>query len=104
MPFGQILSPAIGASLLKAGLDRIGIATSIRYYSIRFAEQVGERFYTRLANARRPALRELAGEWIFGAALDPSNKSERDYVEEILRRRAAWGERAWSQRPIPKRT
>ena len=105
MPFGPILSPSIGVSLLKAALARIDITSTIQYFGLRFAELTGERFYTRLANARRPALRELAGEWIFSAALFPAKEgSEAQYVDEILRLRAAWGEGAWTQRPIPKRT
>ena len=105
MPFGPIMSPALGASLLKGGLARVGIDASLRYFSIDFAQRVGERFYTHLANARRPALRELAGEWIFSGIVSPkTNRRAAAYVEKILRRRAAWGERAWSQRAIPART
>lgn len=102
MPFGPIMSPAIGLSLLKARLTSAGIPSRIRYFSIRFAEMTGERFYTLLAEARQPALREMAGEWIFSEAF--SNEHEESYVEEILRRRGSWGDRSWTQRPIAKRT
>jgi len=41
MPFGPVMAPSIGLSLLKSGLARRGIASEIRYFSIRFAELVG---------------------------------------------------------------
>lgn len=105
MPFGPIMSPALGLSLLKSRLTAEGISSRVHYFSIRFAEITGERFYSELANARKPALRELAGEWIFSAALFRTTKSHADsYVETILRRREAWGERSWMLRPIAKRT
>jgi ribosomal peptide maturation radical SAM protein 1 len=105
MPFGAAMSPSIGLSLLKATLARDGIESSIHYFNIRFAELAGDEFYTKLAGARRPALRELAGEWIFSAALfDEAPTRDEEYVDEILRNRASWGERAWMQRPLPKRT
>jgi len=90
MPFGQVFSPSIGLSLLKAELAAIGMSASIRYFSIRFAELVGQHFYYRLSAEGRPSIEDLAGEWIFSRALfGPSARDER-YVDEILRHRVTW--------------
>jgi ribosomal peptide maturation radical SAM protein 1 len=105
MPFGAAMSPSIGLSLLKASLARDGIESSIHYFNIRFAELAGDDFYTKLAGARRPALSELAGEWIFsGALFDEGPADDEGYVDDILRGGASWAERAWMRRPLPKRT
>lgn len=89
MPFGPVFSPSLGLSLLKATLQRHGIPAAIRYFSIQFAERVGQHFYFGVSSAGRPPVIDLAGEWIFAAALSPNAGGE-DYIERILRRREAW--------------
>jgi len=87
MPFGPLFSPSIALSLLKSALTRDGIDSRIHYFTIRFAEQVGSRFYLDIAGGIRPSMTKLAGEWIFSAALsDMSRDEEESYVETILRR------------------
>jgi ribosomal peptide maturation radical SAM protein 1 len=41
MPFSSLRWPALGISLLKAGLARAGIACDVAYFQFDFAEQVG---------------------------------------------------------------
>jgi ribosomal peptide maturation radical SAM protein 1 len=97
MPFGPVMAPSIGLSLLKSGLARRGIASEIRYFSIRFAELVGWSLYAGIANGTGPSLQELAGEWIFnGALFGITRDDEQRYIDEILIRRAAWA------RPMPR--
>ncbi len=88
MPFGPLFSPSIGLSLLKSGLARNGIASRIHYFTVRFAELTGSRFYQGIANGVRPSVRYLAGEWIFSAALfDHTDDDIRSYVDVVLHRR-----------------
>jgi hypothetical protein len=41
MPFGSLDRPALGISLLKAGLEGKGITCDVRYLTFTFAELVG---------------------------------------------------------------
>jgi ribosomal peptide maturation radical SAM protein 1 len=85
MPFGPVFSPSLGLSLLKAGLSSRGIDASVRYFSIDFAERIGQHFYSGVSTYSRPPHRLLAGEWIFAPALfgDAAGDGQA-YVEEIL--------------------
>ena len=89
MPFGPVLSPSLGLSLLKAGLERDGLAAEIRYFTLAFASTIGEHAYTRISMTGPLTIIELAGEWVFSHALfDQSEDDVRRYVEEVLVRRA----------------
>ena len=88
MPFGPLFSPSIALSLLKSALTRNAIDSRIHYFTLRFAELVGSRFYLGVADGIRPAMTKLAGEWIFNAALfDTTPEDEEAYIESILQRR-----------------
>lgn len=93
MPFGPVFSPSIGLTLLRGSLEREGLSARVRYFSIRFAELIGQHTYVGVEGGRRPAVNDLAGEWIFSRALAPTAHDD-DYVERILRRREAWGSAA----------
>ncbi|MBI3932940.1 MAG: RiPP maturation radical SAM protein 1 [Acidobacteria bacterium] len=85
MPFGPVFAPSIGLSLLKAQLTRHGTPSRVRYFSIDFAERVGQDFYCGIASEGRPSTRELAGEWIFSRALFESALDDPEaYVQEVL--------------------
>ncbi len=88
MPFADILSPSVGLSLLKAELAERGMPASIRYFSISFAELVGQPFYAGLCTESRPSIQDLAGEWIFSGSLFGSSPREQEYVEQILLKHA----------------
>src|SRR5688572_30546742 len=86
MPFGPVFSPSIGLSLLKAGLARQQLDVRVHYFTIKFAEAVGQGFYCGVANDGRPAVEDLAGEWLFNRALfDTTAADEAPYVEQLLR-------------------
>ncbi len=88
MPFGPIFSPSIGLSLLEAGLRHRGIASRIEYFTIPFAEIIGQAFYSGIANGDNPALTDLVGEWMFSGALFGGNRARySQYVTEVLRKR-----------------
>ncbi|HXB54650.1 MAG TPA: RiPP maturation radical SAM C-methyltransferase [Vicinamibacteria bacterium] len=87
MPFGPLFSPSLALSLLKASLAAQGMAARVRYFSLDFAERIGQAFYSDIAAEGRPPLITLAGEWIFSSALFPSCPEDEDrYVAEVLRR------------------
>ena len=100
MPFGPVMAPAIGISLLQSELARNGIAVRSRYYSIRFAELAGWSFYSGVASGMVPPMQELAGEWIFNRALfGVAAEHDERYVDEILIRRESWGR---AMPPLPR--
>lgn len=87
MPFGSLLLPSIGLSLLKAAMSRIGVPTKTFYFSIRYAELIGERLYRLISDETHT--HDLVGEWVFSNSLFKA-QSELDveqYIEEILQRR-----------------
>ena len=100
MPFGPVFSPSIGLSLLQAGLGRAGVASRIHYFTISFAERIGQQLYSGIAIEGRPSMRELVGEWLFAEALfGPRPAEDERYVEEVLRGGAAWPDPSW-RRPV----
>ncbi len=85
MPFGGVFSPSIGLSLLKAELSAAGIPARVLYFSIRFAELVGQDFYYKLATDGIPPNEMFAGEWIFSRALVGPRAENEAYVDDVLR-------------------
>lgn len=63
VPFADIARPAIGVSLLKAGLERRGFSAKIHYFNIEFAETIGDDVYTHISD-HTPS-DSMAGEWFF---------------------------------------
>ena len=53
MPFGPLFWPSIGLSLLKAGLEPLGVNTRVRYFTFDFARRIGQAFYSFVANDAR---------------------------------------------------
>jgi ribosomal peptide maturation radical SAM protein 1 len=101
MPFGPHMSPSIALSLLQAGLNDQRISSRIHYFSLRFAELIGESLYSSIAtDSGKPSIRELAGEWLFREALfgEEGEDKVESYVDEILRHRRAWPEHAGMRR------
>jgi ribosomal peptide maturation radical SAM protein 1 len=90
MPFGGVFAPSIGLSLLKAELAAEGVPARVLYFSIRFAELVGQDFYYKLSTEGTPSVEHLAGEWIFSRALFGKRAENESYVDQILRRGTTW--------------
>jgi ribosomal peptide maturation radical SAM protein 1 len=85
MPFGPVFSPSIGLSLLRAELAEHQLTARIHYFTIPFAEAIGQAFYSGIAEDGRPALEDLAGEWLFaGALFDTTAADDAAYVTELL--------------------
>lgn len=68
MPFGTLVQPSIGLSLLKAALTSRNIPANILYFTLKFAELISTPSYLRIANGV-PSTCDLVGEWIFNSAL-----------------------------------
>jgi ribosomal peptide maturation radical SAM protein 1 len=100
MPFGPVFSPSLGLSLLQARLAAEGRRARILYFTVDFAERIGQVLYSQIAVEGKPSIRELAGEWIFSAGLFPPEPGrDRRYVDEVLRGGAAWTDRSGA-RPV----
>jgi ribosomal peptide maturation radical SAM protein 1 len=92
MPFGALDRPALGMSILKAELAKVGIACEARYLNVVLAELVGCEEY-RWISSELPYT-AFAGDWTFTTALYGSRpQSEAGYVDEILRRTWQFDER-----------
>ena len=91
MPFGPLFWPSLGLSLLQPQLTARGVSSTIRYFTIPFAEKIGERLYSTIAMSYRLSQREQAGEWIFSHTLaDQSAEQVERYIEEVLRKRSGY--------------
>lgn len=102
MPFGNILAPSIGLSLLKSSLDRRGVSSGIEYFTFAFAKMTGSSFYLDIADDREPSIHELGGEWVFARALfDTAPDHDEDYVQTILRGRTGWNTQS-GVNPVPE--
>lgn len=99
MPFGPLFWPSIGLSLLKAGLEPLGVTTRVRYFTFEFAKRVGQPFYSFVANDARLSLVDLPGEWVFSSALfDTPDEEAFRYLDEIGRWHAPWADKTWVKR------
>jgi len=83
MPFADIKRPAIGLSLLKAGLARAGVECDVLYLNLLFAQLIGRESYAGIDRFNpEPQL----GEWLFAEALFPGALPElSEYYAEVLR-------------------
>ncbi|MGE0574435.1 RiPP maturation radical SAM C-methyltransferase [Reyranella sp.] len=85
MPWGALERPALGISLLKAGLVAQGVACEVRYLNMLFADLIGAERCRRITHD----LPHIAfiGEWLFTEALyGPDAARDALFVERILRR------------------
>ncbi len=69
LPFGNVLSPSFGLSLLAAGLRRAGLECRVHYFTFAFARRMGAPLYRQICDGGFAATAELPGEWIFSRAL-----------------------------------
>src|SRR5436309_2786839 len=65
-PFSTV-RPAIGVSLLKSHLERMGVPSRIVHLNMRFARRLGEDDYHYIAELA-PS-QSLAGDWVFSESL-----------------------------------
>src|SRR5262245_48028947 len=91
MPFGPLLSPSLGLSLLRPQIAARGLTCRIEYYTLPFAEQIGERLYSRICSESRAMSRAFVGEWIFSHALfEWSRSHDERYLRDVLLTTPAW--------------
>ncbi|MFL6259162.1 MAG: RiPP maturation radical SAM C-methyltransferase [Thermoanaerobaculia bacterium] len=89
MPYASLNRPSLALGLLKAVLSREGIATSVLYPNLTFAERIGLRLY-HLCSSQLPK-DFLVGEWTFAEAAfrDAARASEEEYLARIAARHAS---------------
>lgn len=85
MPFFDVDRPALGVSLLKASVDRLGFSSCVAYLNVDLAESIGYESYHKIAEGL--ASGSLIGEWffadtVFGGDIPP----EYEYVDKVLSR------------------
>ncbi|MBI3932939.1 MAG: RiPP maturation radical SAM protein 1 [Acidobacteria bacterium] len=102
MPFGPLLWPSLGLSLLKPSLESLGVSVRIRYFTLTFAQRTGEAFYSDVAAEGRTSIRDLAGEWLFSRSLFGRQHDDvTAYLDECLRKKGA-PPSARASRPVPE--
>jgi ribosomal peptide maturation radical SAM protein 1 len=102
MPFGPLFSPSLALSLLQPQVHARGLSCSIEYFTLAYAERIGQSLYSKILTEHRAMARGFVGEWIFSHALFdwPTEHDER-YLREVLLKPGRLG---WNQtRPPGKR-
>ena len=90
-PFVDINRPAIGVSLLKAGIALRGFSSRIEYLCLGLAERIGFMAYQSIANSLGSD--SLIGEWFFAdVVFGDAIPHENDYINRVLPRYTATGE------------
>ena len=85
MPWGALERPALGISLLKAGLVAKGVVCEIRYLNMLFADLIGVERCRQITH-ELPHI-AFVGEWLFTEALyGPDAVRDAQFVKQILRR------------------
>lgn len=88
MPFGSV-RPAIGVSLLKGHLKRMGIASEVLYLNLRYAERHGKEFFHTVADLCPPEA--LIGDWMFSACVFEGLEGRKgDFLEMVSGRYRPW--------------
>jgi ribosomal peptide maturation radical SAM protein 1 len=84
MPFASAGYPAIGISLLRAALERRGIACELHYLNLNFASLLGLERYGFISEELHVS---LAGEWVFARTLFGDGiPPDEDYRRRVLLR------------------
>ena len=82
MPYAALTRPSLALGLLKVVLEKEGIATTVMYPNVWFAEQVGIDLYSLCSEHSPPVF--LAGEWSFAKAAFPdANLPDEEYLQNI---------------------
>ncbi|MEO8127828.1 MAG: RiPP maturation radical SAM C-methyltransferase, partial [Bryobacteraceae bacterium] len=90
LPFADVDRPAIGVSLLKAEVDRLGFSSRIVYCNFDLAEVIGVELYNQISESLPSE--SLIGEWffadlLFGERIPPGH----EYIAKVLGRFAQMG-------------
>jgi ribosomal peptide maturation radical SAM protein 1 len=91
MPFGPLLSPSLGLSLLQPQVVARGLTCRCQYFTLGFGEVIGEKLYSKITSENRAMSRSFAGEWIFSHALyDWDETHDARYIAEVLLKPPSW--------------
>ncbi len=91
MPFGPLLSPSLGLSLLQPQVMARGLSCRCQYFTLGFGEVIGEALYSKITSENRAMSRSFVGEWIFSHALyDWDEAHDQRYISEVLLAPPAW--------------
>jgi ribosomal peptide maturation radical SAM protein 1 len=91
MPFGPLMSPSIGLSLLQPQVAARGLTCRSEYFTLGFGELIGESQYCKITNELRAFSRAFVGEWIFSHALyDWDAAHDERYIAEVLLPPPSW--------------
>jgi ribosomal peptide maturation radical SAM protein 1 len=91
MPFGPLMSPSLALSLLQPQVATRGLTCRSEYFTLGFAERIGEPLYCKITNELRAFTRSFVGEWIFSHALyDWDEAHDQRYVSEVLLKPPSW--------------
>ena len=83
MPFGPLERQALGLSILKPQLEKMGIGCDIQYLTFPFAEFIGYENYQWISN--EVPYTAFAGDWVFRRALYGYDEvAEQSYIDDIL--------------------
>lgn len=100
MPFGPLLTPSLGLSLLVAKLRDSGVRTRLEYMTLQFARWIGAKTYSAIATGE-PGNHFLLGEWLFRDTLfEAATPAEVDGYLTLLKPAVVsprgGGQRKWS--------
>jgi ribosomal peptide maturation radical SAM protein 1 len=96
MPFGPLFSPSLALSLLQPQVQARGLACRVEYFTLAYAERVGQSLYSKILAEHRAMARGFVGEWIFSHALfDWPAEHDQRYLREVLLR--ASSRLGWNQ-------
>jgi ribosomal peptide maturation radical SAM protein 1 len=91
MPFGALLSPSLGLSLLQPQIRARGLSCTVEYFTLGFAERIGESLYSKIVSEKPSMTRAFVGEWIFSHALYAwTREKDEQYIEHILMKPPSW--------------
>ena len=91
MPFGPLMSPSLALSLLQPQVEARGLTCRSEYFTLGFAERIGEPMYCKITNELRAFTRSFVGEWIFSHALyDWDEAHDQRYIQEVLLPPPSW--------------
>src|SRR5271163_211241 len=97
MPFLAIDRPSLAAGLLKAAVEKLGIACDCKYFNITLSKMLGSREYLDVLEA---PLNVLAGEWVFSQGFYGQSFSDWASYERDVLNFHIWGLGAESRESI----
>jgi hypothetical protein len=85
MPWGPLLQPSLGLSLLKSAFEHTDASVATRYFTLPFAARIGVDLYQEISHGA-PGTPDLFGEWLFSESLFRQHdvKDIEQYIQDVL--------------------